>query len=577
MASYLQRARSVLHEFLRGRRAPPDGQSPAVPPSSPHATPVPAGNNLVVAGGRLAFVDPARAGADPGSWLDAFEAAVARNVPLSDSALAIVGAQAARVPGDALLSVERAPARLLELLRPRTGLSDRLREMHRVGLLGALFPEAGLPRGRDDAAGDGDAAPHSLLTIQSLERLLVEPSLAGERFGSMLRELNAPELLVLTLLLQDTDQSTNGHDSEETVRTAQPALDRLQLDGDARRTVEFLLRNQLQMSLIAFRQDTRDPVVVGNFGALFSTEEHLKMLCLITVADLGAMGPDTLTPWKSELLWRLFVDTYNHLTMAYGDEVIDNHVTALTALRANRPHDIPEAEMAGFLEGWPRRYLTLFEPESIYQHVRLWRDMGPDAVHFFLNKKTDVWELTVVTLDKPFLFSNICGVLSYCDLDILRGHALTSRSSLVLDVFRFTDHKGCLVRPQLDPLLSDVVGGRVDITAMLREKERRAGAPPTGRTAPVIYFDNESSQRYTILELVANDTPGLLHRISRVISRHGCVVDLVLISTEGRRAIDVFHMRKADTKLTDSDELALTEDFERMLEGEAPRTPSLAV
>jgi [protein-PII] uridylyltransferase len=570
MANYLHRARSVLHEFLRGRRGAPLDET-APPPSSPHVTPVPAGKNLVVADQRLTFVDPARAVADPGSWLDAFEAAVARNVPLSPSALATVGEHAARVPGDALLSAERAPARLLELLRPRVGLSPRLREMHRAGLLVALFPEAGFSPGRDAASGDGAADPRALLTIQSLERLLVEPSLAGERFGSMLRELNAPELLVLALLLHDAGQSSkNGHDTEETVRTAQTALDRLQLDGDARRMVEFLLRNQLQMSLIAFRQDTRDPVVVGNFGALFSTVEHLKMLCLITVADLGAMGPDTLTPWKAEVLWRLFVDTYNQMTMTYGDEVIDSHEARLTALRANRPHDIPEAEMAGFLEGWPRRYLTLFEPESIYEHVRLWRDMGPEDVHFFLNKKTDVWELTVVTLDKPFLFSNICGVLSYCGLDILRGHALTSRSALVLDVFQFTDHKGCLVRPQLDPLLSDVVSGRADITALLQDKEQRAPAPDAGRTAPVIYFDNESSQRYTILELVADDTPGLLHRISRLISRHGCVVDLVLISTEGRRAIDVFHMRQGDAKLTDSDELALTEDFERMLDGEPP-------
>jgi [protein-PII] uridylyltransferase len=574
MANYLQRARSVLHEFLRGRRgAALDSTSPILPASSPHVTPVPAGNNLVVVDGQLTFVDPARAGADLGSWLDAFQAAVARNVPLSERALAIVGAQAARVAGDGLLAAERAPARLVELLRPRAGLSARLRELHRAGLLGALFPEAGFSRGRHPASGDGAADPHALLTIQSLERLLVEPSLAGERFGSLLRELNAPELLVLALLLHDAGQSQNGHDTEEAVRTAQTSLDRLQLDGDARRMVEFLIRNQLQMSLIAFRQDTRDPVVVGSFGALFSTEEHLKMLCLITVADLGAMGPDTLTPWKAEVLWRLFVDTYNQMTITYGDEVIDSHEARLTALRANRPHDIPEAEMAGFLEGWPRRYLTLFEPESIYEHVRLWRDMGPDDVHFFLNKKTDVWELTVVTLDKPYLFSNICGVLSYCGLDILRGHALTSRSALVLDVFQFTDHKGCLIRPQLDPLLSDVVAGRADITALLQEKEQSARAPDAGRTAPVIYFDNESSQRYTILELVADDTPGLLHRISRLISRHGCAVDLVLISTEGRRAIDVFHMRKGETKLTDSDELALTEDFERMLEGDPPLSP----
>src|SRR5262245_29493770 len=225
--------------------------------------------------------------------------------------------------------------------------------------------------------------------------------------------------------------------------------------------------------------------------------------------------------------------------------------------------------MAGFLEGLPRRYLTLFEPEKIYQHLRLWRDIQRDDVHFFLNKKSDIWELMVVTLDKPYLFSNICGVLSYLDLDILRGYALTSRSALVVDVFQFTDHKGCLVRPQLDPLLSDVVAGRMDITVLLQEKERSGQASHPARTPPVIYFDNDSSPRFTILELVADDAPGLLHRVSRIISRHGCVVDLVLISTEARKAIDVFHLRKEETKLTASDELTLTEDFERVLAGES--------
>ncbi len=318
------------------------------------------------------------------------------------------------------------------------------------------------------------------------------------------------------------------------------------------------------MSLLAFRQDTSDPGVVGHFAATFNTEEQLKMLCLLTIADLGALGAETLTPWKAELLWRLFVDAYNHMTMTYGDEVIDSHEAALAALKGNRPHDITESEMAAFLEGLPRRYLTLFEPENIYGHVRLSRAIGPDDVHFFLNKKSDVWELTVVTLDKPYLFSNICGVLSYLDLDILRGYALTSRTSLVLDVFTFTDHKGCLVRPTLEPLLSDVVAGRTDISGLLHEKARSA-ADTRDAAPPVIYFDNDSSPRYTILELLAEDAPGLLHRISRVISEHGCVVDLVLISTEGRKAIDVFHMRKGTSKLTESDELALTESLERAI------------
>ncbi len=541
MTNYLQRARSLLHDFLRARSASQNDAAPDVQQSISDVAPIVAGDNLLLAASTgVAFDDPVKAAADPMSWLNALDAATARDVPLSDRVAAVAEELVGRFSTDALLPSGEA-RRLLDLLRPRPGLAARLRQLQRAGLLSALFGTA-----EDDSA-------HALLTLESLERLLIERTLSAERFGSILRELSTPELLVVAVLLAD-------------VRDAQTALDKLQIDGDARRTVEFLLRNRLQMSLIAFRQDTGDPNVIGKFAALFSTEEHLKMLSILTAADFAAKGPDTFTPWKAELLWRLFVDTYNHMTMMYGDEVIDHSEAALASLRANRPHDITEAEMTSFLEGLPRRYLTLFEPESIYQHVRLRRDMGANDVHFFLNKKSDVWELTVVTLDKPYLFSNICGVLSYSDLDILRGHALTSRGALVVDVFQFTDHRGCIVRPQLDPLLSDVVAGRADITVMLKERERSTPTRSLDRTTPVIYFDNESSSRYTILELVAADAPGLLHRVSRVISTHGCEVDLVIISTEAGKAFDVFHMRKAGAKVTESDELALTEELERMLE-----------
>ncbi|HUK35489.1 MAG TPA: hypothetical protein VLV86_16345 [Vicinamibacterales bacterium] len=437
--------------------------------------------------------------------------------------------------------------RLLELLRPQPGLAVALREAQRAGLLRTLSAEPNLN--------------HAFGAIESLEKLRMQTSVSGERFGSMLREVDAPELLTLALLLSDNGAARNTNDPKQSVREAQRTLDALDLSGDARQTVEFLLRNQLQMSMIAFRQDTSDPSIVRTFVELFSTEDRLKMLCLMTVADLSAPGPDALTPWKAEVLWRLFVDTYNQMTMTYGDEVIDTGEAALSTLNANRPHDISEAEIAAFLRGLPRRYLTLFDPERIYGHVRLARDIRADDVHYFLDRKSDVWDLTVITLDKPYLFSNVCGVLSYCGFDILRGHALTSRSGLIVDVVQFTDRKGCLVRPQLDPLLSDAVAGRTDISAMLRERQHAATAP---RTSPVVYFDNESSPRYTILELVADDAPGLLYRISRIISKRGYAVDLVLISTEGDRAIDVFHLRKGESKLNDSDELALTEDFERM-------------
>ena len=82
----------------------------------------------------------------------------------------------------------------------------------------------------------------------------------------------------------------------------------------------------------------------------------------------------------------------------------------------------------------------------------------------------------------------------------------------------------------------------------------------------MIHIDNHSSRRYSILDIVANNALGLLHRVSRVISRHGCDVDLVLISTEGQEAIDVFHITKAGAKLTDPAIADLTADFHLMLE-----------
>ena len=170
------------------------------------------------------------------------------------------------------------------------------------------------------------------------------------------------------------------------------------------------------------------------------------MLVLLTLADVGAVSPDTLTPWKEELLWRLYVDAYNQMTLGYGDDIIDRDQALVAALQANRPADISEVEMASFLEGLPRRYLILFSQDAIYRHVRLSRDIRPDEAHFFLEKKAEAWELTVVSLDKPFLFSNICGVLAYFGMDILRGHALTSLSDMALDVFQFADADGFFER-----------------------------------------------------------------------------------------------------------------------------------
>src|SRR5262249_4623598 len=227
---------------------------------------------------------------------------------------------------------------------------------------------------------------HTLLTIRNLVRLTKTTTPERLRFNSLLQDLQTPELLVLSLLLHDVGKWRDDDHHVESVRMAREWFDRIGLPQDAREAVEFLIANHLAMSLVAFRRDTEDPDIVKKFGELVGVEDRLKMLCLMTLADVEAVSTETLTPWRAELLWRLFVDTYNQLTLGYGDERIEASQAGNAELLARRPPDVSEHDITHFLEGLPRRYLRLFNNDAIYRHVRLARDMKPDEVHLWMGQ-----------------------------------------------------------------------------------------------------------------------------------------------------------------------------------------------
>ncbi len=539
--------------------------------------PVPVADNLVRARDGIRFVDPVYADAHPESWLGLFQSAIETGAPVADEALAWIQQRVERHAPEAFFPGPSYGAALLAFLRPRSGLYARLSEMHDCGLLGRMFPEfqAIFCRVVRDFHHKYTVDEHTLLTIRNLERLAARAVRSRERFGALLADLAQPELLVLSLLFHDVGKWRDDDHAEESVRMSLDAMRRVRLPAESVALVEFLIRHHTKMSLIAFRRDTEDPEIVRQLADLVGIEERLKMLALLTLVDVEAVNPETLTVWREELLWRLYVDTYNHLTLEYADERIEQQESGLDALVTGRPDDMTGAEIRHFVEGLPRRYLQLFPHDAIYQHVRLSRDIRPDDLHADLQPHGSLWELTVVTLDKPFLFSNICGALSSFGMDIARGHAMTNPNGLVLDVFQFTDQDRFLElnatgKDQFLTVLGTVIAGASDVTERLRAREqsvlhrRRAGVTPV---PPVIHTDNQSSRRYTILDIVANNAQGLLHRVSQVISRHGCDVGLVLISTEGQRAIDVFHITKDGAKLTDTVIAGLTADVHRMLEG----------
>jgi [protein-PII] uridylyltransferase len=558
MSDYFRHAR-IVHRSLEWAR---------------RTAPLPVGLNLGLSREGIRFLDPIQAARNPATWVAAFDAAVESGVAVSEEALSCIQQHVDRYRADDFFPKTADRAALMRFLRPRQGLYARLSEMHDCGLLGRMFPEFQAIAWRvvRDFYHKYTVDEHTLLTIRNLERLRTSDVPSRLRFRSILDGLPAPELLVLALLLHDVGKWRDDDHALESERMAEDVLERLELGAEARDAVRFLIRHHLKMSLVAFRRDTEDPDIVKQFAALVGTESRLQLLSLMTLVDVEAVSPETLTPWKEELLWRLYVDTYNHLTQRYGDELIERNQAGLDEVLAQRPGDLAAEEITRFLEGLPQRYLQLFPRAAIYRHVRLARDIQPDEVHVSLEAGEDrIWTLAVVTLDKPYLFSNICGVLASFGMDILRGHALTNPNGLVLDVFQFTDQERYLELNEAGPdqvqqLLEAVVSGRADMSARLAGRERSV-LKTVSHVAPVVRADNDASGRYTILDIVASNAVGLLYRISRVISDHGCEVDLVLIATEGEKAIDVFHITKAGVKLTAAEQQALTSSLQRTLEG----------
>ena len=565
MGEYFLRARGVVRSLEAAQRV--------VRPPVVDETVRRVGRQFEVTAEGVRFIDLQRAAGQPSLWLEAFRIALEHGCGVAPEALACIAENVPRCSADDFVSTEGERLQLLKFLKPRRGLYARLSEMHDCGLLNRIFPEFAKVHCRvvRDFYHKYTVDEHTLLAIRGVESLLDPPNVARRRFGSLLKESHAPELLTLALIFHDVGKWREADHAQESLRLAQGMLDRLELADEARMTVEFLIREHLQMSQVAFRRDSEDPHVIAAFADLVGTEDNLKLLTLMTLVDIGAVSPDTLTPWKEDVLWRVYVDTYNRLTLGYGDQLVERDPASLSVLVAGRPADITESEVRQFLEGLPRRYLSSFGLGAVYRHVRLARGIGPDEVHTFLEKHDDLWEMTIVTLDKPFLFSNISGVLSYFGMDIHRGQAMTTPGGMVLDVFQFTDEESFLEQNptasvDICRMLEDAVAGRVDVTALLRGRLRSVMHRRRKRGPTIVHGDNQHSRKYTVLEIVADDAPGLLHRISRAVSGEGCDVHLVLIATEGKRAIDVLHVTKGGVKVPDDDLSALGQRLEQALE-----------
>jgi [protein-PII] uridylyltransferase len=366
------------------------------------------------------------------------------------------------------------------------------------------------------------------------------------------------------VLLHDLGKGHEEDHSEVGKRLAEEAAARLGFDDQETRTLVFLVHRHLLMAHTAFRRDPYDEKVLLPFARAVATPEVLRKLLALTAADIAAVGPQVLTKWKESLLIELYLRALQ--------EVSGERETADEPERLKRiaSEVLPQLDAASEprmdidwilseLRQFPLRYAYGTAPRRIAAHLAAIRRLEPRQVlvDVEFNAQLGTCEYAVVTHNDliPGLFSKIAGVMAAGGLQILDAQILTRKDGIVVDTFQVTDpdYQGAPPvdrRRAIGDAIASVLTGREAIEEVMRRGSRLTfgRSLPAHRQPTEVRVDNETSDRFTIIDVFADDRQGLLYVITNAIFQLRLSVHASRISTRLDQVADVFYVTALDGK-----------------------------
>jgi [protein-PII] uridylyltransferase len=490
---------------------------------------------------------------DPINMIRIFHIADAKSVDVHPDALRTLTRSLDAITDDVRHDPE-ANRLFLEILSSRNNPERALRLMNEAGVFGRFVPEFGRVVGlmQFNMYHHYTVDEHLIRAVGNVAAIdhgahKDEHPLSTD----IIKRIKSRAALYVAILLHDIAKGLPGDHSDVGAAIANSLCPRLGLKPEDTTAVMWLVKNHLVMSDMAQKRDIADPKTVKDFVSQVQTPEMLRLLLVLTVADIRAVGPGVWNGWKGQLLRELYYEAES--VMSGGDATPARAARVQYAKTALEPRiaDLPKEAQERALTRHYDSYWLAFDADAHERHARLMAQADAKGELFSLSAKSNdfqsVTEIVLFTPDHPGLFSQLAGAVSISGGTIVDAKAFTTTDGFALDVFSVQDAEGGTfgdlarverLRQSIERTLRGEVYPRRAIAQ--RPAKRRSSA---FKVTPRVNFDNDASASATVVEVEGLDRPGLLYDVTDALFQSGLSISSAMVSTYGERAVDVFYVR----------------------------------